>query len=233
MDIAFFGDSLTAGKPGASYYRMLCRMLPEYKLHNYGHGGDSVIGAYDLVSRLKLQAPFDISFVWIGTNDIFPKVSWTFPVVRRFMGLPWTRDHREFESIYGLLLDELCYRSRVIYTVSPWFIGEDPDNDWNSELDELAAIVQAVSANHEHTSYLDIRAQFRNELDNGTVSSYVPRSALTVAWDVLRLQGVTAVDQKAEQRGLKYTLDGVHLNSKGARVVAEHFAKIIKKTRPE
>ena len=230
MDIAFFGDSLTAGKPGASYYRMLCRMLPEYRLHNYGHGGDSVIGAFDLVSRLQLQAPFDISFVWIGTNDVFPKVSWTFPLVRRFMGLPWTRSPREFENVYGLLLDELCFRSRVIYTVSPWFVGENLENDWNGELEELAGIVQALSANHGHTTYLDLRALVRSELNNGSVSSYVPRSALTVAWDVLRLKGKTAVDQKAAQRGLKYTLDGVHLNSEGAKMVAEHLARIIKKT---
>jgi lysophospholipase L1-like esterase len=41
------------------------------------------------------------------------------------------------------------------------------------------------------------------------------------------LRNDAQVDAKAAQRGLHFTLDGVHLNSAGAALVAEMFLKII------
>ena len=44
------------------------------------------------------------------------------------------------------------------------------------------------------------------------------------AW-TLRTDG--QIDGKAAERGLHLTLDGVHLNSTGAKLVAEEFAAVI------
>ncbi|MEJ2664475.1 MAG: hypothetical protein P8107_10610, partial [Spirochaetia bacterium] len=65
--IAFFGDSLTEGFPGVSFFKLLKEKLPGHILKNFGKGGDTVIGLYRRIRKLNIAAPFDISFLWIGT----------------------------------------------------------------------------------------------------------------------------------------------------------------------
>ena len=50
--IAFFGDSLTEGIPGASYFQILKDRLPNENLINFGKGGDTVISLYRRVREL-------------------------------------------------------------------------------------------------------------------------------------------------------------------------------------
>ncbi len=52
--IAFWGDSLTEGFPGASYFEILKQQLPEDKLINYGKGGDTVI-AFTAGSSVRIS----------------------------------------------------------------------------------------------------------------------------------------------------------------------------------
>jgi lysophospholipase L1-like esterase len=68
--IAFLGDSLTEGWPGASYFALLRVALPELELLNLGRAGDTVA---DLETRILRRGmpPADLAFVWIGVNDAF------------------------------------------------------------------------------------------------------------------------------------------------------------------
>ena len=43
------------------------------------------------------------------------------------------------------------------------------------------------------------------------------------------LWSAARVDEKAAERGLYFTLDGVHLNSVGAEMVADMFSKAVVK----
>ena len=55
-------------------------------------------------------------------------------------------------------------------------------------------------------------------------------SALTrIALDILTLWSDAQVDKKSAERGLHLTLDGVHLNSTGAEIVADMFSKAVVK----
>jgi lysophospholipase L1-like esterase len=51
---------------------------------------------------------------------------------------------------------------------------------------------------------------------------------LRVLLDTLILRTDEEIDRKATERGLHLTLDGVHLNSAGAGLVAEAFAEAIR-----
>jgi len=50
---------------------------------------------------------------------------------------------------------------------------------------------------------------------------------LRVLLDAWTLRTDGQIDGKAAERGLHLTLDGVHLNSTGAKLVAEEFAAVI------
>ncbi len=70
MKIALYGDSLTEGRAGVSYVNYLQQLLPEHEILNYGYGGDTVISLYRHVVRQKLDHPVDLSFVFVGVNDV-------------------------------------------------------------------------------------------------------------------------------------------------------------------
>jgi lysophospholipase L1-like esterase len=62
-------------------------------------------------------------------------------------------------------------------------------------------------------------------------SDHVPENPFRVLLDALTLRTDGQIDAKATERELHLTLDGVHLNSAGARLVAEELARIVETRR--
>ena len=232
MKILFIGDSLTVGRPGASYFDILGQKLPGHTLVRYARGGDSVIDAYRRVSSLKFVDSFDLAFLWIGVNDVFVKLAPTFPLIRKVRRQRWAGDVGEFAGYYRATLDILCSQSRQVRTVSPLFLGEDMANRWHRQLDELASVIQALSREYANVAYLDLRSVFRAELTStpdGQSVGYLPTSAIRIGLDVLLLRSPAQIDRVARERCLQFTLDGAHLNSRGAAIVAGLFAAAVER----
>ena len=223
MKIAFFGDSLTEGIPGVACFDILREKLREHELYNYGRGGDTVLSLYRRIQRLRLPAPFDIAFLWVGTNDILVHISPAYPVVKTLINQPWTRSEKEFADCYHSAVEFLGRKARRVCTVSPLFIGEDLANDWNLRLERLCGIIADLSVERERTDYIDLREVFRPKLDKLEISAYVPGSVATLGLDVLASKDPKQIDARSAERGLHFTMDGVHLNSAGAEIVAEVF----------
>jgi lysophospholipase L1-like esterase len=229
--IAFFGDSLTEGFPGASYFEILKKRLPNCNLLNYGKGGDTVISLYQRLKSSQPNEPVDIAFLWVGVNDVFVKISSSYPIIKILKKQPWVREHEKFEHYYHLILEILCQGAKRIITVPPLFMGEDINNSWNKEIAELSGIIEKASASYENVEYLDLRKIIFPKLKDKKVSEYLPESATRVALDVILLKQKEQYDKKSSERGLLFTLDGVHLNSRGAEIVANIFLELIKVTK--
>ena len=223
MKIAFFGDSLTEAKTGVSYFDILKQKLPQYQLLNYGKGGDTVISLYRRISKIDFDSPFDITFTWIGTNDVLSKITSRFSIMKILKNQPPVKSKAEFKNYYQKLIDYLVPYSKNIITVTPLFIGENLDNQWNKELGALSAIIKSLSANYERITFLNLREILAARLTEKQVSDYHIRSITRVILDYLLLNTAEKVDRKAQSRGLHFTLDGVHLNSTGAEIVADTF----------
>jgi lysophospholipase L1-like esterase len=227
MKIALYDDSLTEGRAGVSYIHYLQQLLPEYEILNYGYGGDTVISLYRHVVHQKLAHPVDVSFVFVGVNDVLVHVSWNFPLLKTLFRQPWAKDDAEFAGYYRQLLDLLSPRASQLFTVPSLFIGEDVSNRWNKQLARFSEIIRQISADYARVDYLDLRSDFIAALDPRMISSYVLKSATRVVLDTLFLNDVQ-IDRESAARGLQFTIDGVHLNSHGARWVAENFAVAIR-----
>jgi lysophospholipase L1-like esterase len=221
MRVVFFGDSLTVGRPGVSYFRLLQQANTGRSLVNRGKGGDSVIGLYRRLARTPDACDADMAFVWIGANDVFPQVSWTFPWVRRLLRQPWSRDRATFEAYYRRLLDLLSPRAQRVVAVAPLMLGELPENEWNRQLAALSESVRLIASEYANVEYLDLRPYM--PLLDSSPSDYLASSAFGVLRDALLLKTLQRVDRVAARRGLSLTLDGVHLNSVGAAAVAAAF----------
>lgn len=228
MKIAFFGDSLVAGVPGVSLYERLCAVLPDDELHNYGHGGDSVIGTYLRLKKMTLPSDFDAAFLWVGVNDVFVDLSWTYPMIRAVRNQPWTTNREEFGKYYHAIVQMLQRRAVQLFTVPPLFLGEDFRSPWQRELEAMARVIWSVSAQYENVGYIDLRARFEAELGSRPVSDYLPRQAFQIGMDTWQLRTADKIDERARERGLHFTVDGVHLNGAGADLVAAIFAEVIR-----
>ncbi len=223
MNIAFVGDSLTAGRPGSSYFKILCERLPDDTLVNLGRGNDTAVSLHRRLAGWQFDEPLDIIFLWIGVNDISARESWPYHAFHTMLGQRRARGIDEFRACYRSILDLLCQNTGRVIAASPALRGEDLGSDWAGQLEALSHAIEEMAAFYEGVEFLDLRTVFAQGLAGKRISNYVPRSPLHVAWDALTLRSDEQIDRRAGERGLHLTLDGLHLNSAGAALVAETF----------
>lgn len=226
MKVVFYGDSLTEGIPGVGYYDILRKKLPDCKLINRGKGGDTVISLYRRMKRMDIK-DYDISFVWIGTNDVLANVRKSYPIMKVLAGQIWIKTEEEFEEYFRKVIDLIENKSKKIFTIPPIFIGEDINNKWNKKLDNISKIIKHVSKEYDNIEFVDIRKKIYPKLKTKK-TDYIMKNPLKILMDYLRFKNPKKVDEKSELRSLQFTLDGVHLNSAGAKIVSDIFYKKIK-----
>jgi lysophospholipase L1-like esterase len=228
MKICFYGDSLTDGFPGVSYFKLLQSRLPGHTLINCGRFNDTAIALYRRIITQRLLVPVDVSFVWAGVNDVLVRRSPLSAWLRRW----WARDNTEFRIHYRALLDLLTPFAGALFAASPALIGEDADSAANAALAELSAIIGELAAGYANVTFLDVHADYMAALRDYPPVHYRSKNRLQSVVDALKLRTPAAVDRTAAARGLRLTLDGVHLNSAGAQIAADTFERAIRRCEP-
>ena len=94
----------------------------------------------------------------------------------------------------------------------------------------LGDIISSITDKNSSVDYINLRREFLPRLEGARVSNYLPESMTRVGLDVLALRGKQQIDERSARRGLLFTLDGVHLNSAGAELVAQVFRRAIENT---
>lgn len=227
MKIGFYGDSLTAGHTGVSYLNILQAKFPQHQALNYGRDGDTVRSLYQRIVTQRLIQPLDLAFVWIGVNDVFVHVAWSFPLFKILERKLWARTPEEFTRNYANILTVLKPHTGKIVTVSPVCVGEDFRNRWNQQLEQYGQSIRQCSQADETIIACDLRTRAAQELTSKSISPYIVKSVFRVALDALMYREPADVDRISAARGLHLTLDGVHLNSRGANLAAQAFGEII------
>jgi len=231
MKIVFVGDSLTFGVPGSSYLAVMRERLPDHTLVNWGRVNDTVVSLHRRIVRSRVRERFDLAFLWVGVNDACRDIFWPFRLVNGLLGQRPARSVDQFRTCYRAILDRLCRVSGRVIAVSPALRGEDTGSWMNCEIDVLGHVIQDLASRDERVEYLDVRSIFVQALAGRRVSGYHARSAVRVLLDAFTLRSWERIDRKAAERGLYFTLDGVHLNSTGAKMVAEAFIRAITEGR--
>jgi lysophospholipase L1-like esterase len=221
VKIAFFGDSITEGLPGTAYIELLREKLSGHELLNFGKGGDTVLSLFKRIQNLDLPENLDISFVWVGVNDVIVKTSWIYPWLRRMRRQQWSRSVEEFRSHYRGLLDFLSVRTMHLLTAPPLFIGEDVGNEWNRRLEDLSRIISEQTDVCSNGDFIDLRGILFPLLAGKDVCPFVPTTGIQAVRNVLFGSSQDNKDDQENGRELFYTIDGIHLNNEGARIVAD------------
>jgi lysophospholipase L1-like esterase len=226
MKIVFFGDSITRGYPGASFFDILQKKLSEHALLNEGRGGERAFTLYQRVKRMAWKEQVDISFLWVGVNDlIFNITDWFSPFSEDSLKQSWDEVMSSFRKYFGYLLKHLSSFSRQVFAVPPLFIGEDLESLWHERLEELAGVIREATGSYKNAEYLDLRGYFISKLRE-------KESSVLSTEDVKAQQFEESVSVLGAGE-LRFTIDGVHLNEAGAQVVADFFFEKIKEVSGE
>ena len=219
MKIALIGDSLTEGRPGVSFTNMLKEKYPDIKFVNLGKPGESVKSLYTRLKKDQLDV-YDLSFLWIGVNDVYSKLL-------SVQAQPVAKDLDEFEEYYVKVLELIIESSKKVITVTPAIVGENSYNASNNEIKQMNVLIESIASKYENVSFLNMQSVFFNYLSKVNPSDYMNTKVMRVMMDVLLYKNASSVDKISKKRGLHLTLDGIHLNSTGAQIVADCYSTIV------
>ena len=155
MRIAFLGDSLTEGWPGAAFFPLLQEQFDAHRLLNLGRAGDSVA---DLLRRAPRQDPgaVDLAFVWIGVNDA---VAGVWDALGDSAAWSWESRLAGITADYERVLAWTAERARRIVSVRP-LVLEAEGSVWEAHADQLGDAVARCAGAVPTARILDLRPAF-------------------------------------------------------------------------
>ncbi|MCX6371624.1 MAG: GDSL-type esterase/lipase family protein [Actinobacteria bacterium] len=157
MQIAFLGDSLTEGWPGAAYFPLLQARLPQHVLLNLGRAGDTVVDVLRRVAYRGLD-PVDLAIIWVGVNDA---VMGAWDAAGDGVGSDWGWAERlaRISGDYQDLVTWTAARASQIVCVRPIVLEAD-GSVWQEHADELGDDVVRLAGEHDGARTLDLRPAF-------------------------------------------------------------------------
>jgi lysophospholipase L1-like esterase len=155
--IAFLGDSLTEGSPGASYFRLLRRLLPDHELVNQGRAGDSVA---DLWARLQATGVerAGLAVIWIGTNDaaIGEWSSWALQTIEP---MTWPAVLARIDPAYRRCVTFALESAPRALCVPP-VVADELDEAWARRVADVGDVIRAAVASDPRAALLDLAPAF-------------------------------------------------------------------------
>ena len=224
--ILFIGDSITEGKIGIGYVDIIQCNFPEFQCHNNGRGGDTISGIFTrLFKILKTETEYyDVIIIEAGHNDLFlpyVKSKWKFTSIRKVTPL------NKIESVYnnGLEMVGLLSKAKIILTTLSC-LGEDFSSQINQKRRFINDKIKEIGSKHE--AYLaDVSSVFDKILRKSFSSYNLIDHPLNMVLDYFRSKRTNLVEKICKKRGLVLTIDGGHLNSKGAIIYAREISRIL------
>lgn len=223
MKIVLFGDSLTEGSYGGSYFDTLVKLMPEHELINAGVGGNTVINLLSRVEDDVLAHQPDAVLVMVGGNDAIsssqPK---TRSYYRQAMNIPEGVVTPEiFEQAYRDLLTRLQLAHIVVW------VGLEP-NEYNSAT--LAAVTDYNArakniARSFNIPVLDLMEAFPAPAPLPDRPDLGIDYILTIG--AREKRGWNDYETARQSGGFTFTFDGLHLTPESAQKAAEHIAAFI------
>jgi lysophospholipase L1-like esterase len=229
--VACLGSSTTAGKGQAfNWIAELERRSRNSRLRfmNFGVGGDL---AYNALQRLPsvLAARPDKVVILTGGNDILASVfKYVRFIFRLAKHLPKPPSPEWFEENVQSIVRRLkTETSAAIALVSVPQVGEDPDptdatqRELNSLYGQYNGLIKEVAAK-EGVAYIPFYERLRDQIAASPGRAFTSFRFPSFYRDAFRYFILRrSTDEIAEMNGWRFHVDGVHLNSRGGKILAD------------
>ena len=226
-----FGDSITKGVPGVSYLKYLDN---KQNFKNYGLGGDTLIGLSERIKRHATNIDNTDYIIQIGTNDILlPFLSrystkWAVRIndIIRSGRVPCD-SVQQFVEKYTQLLSLLHnYKKRIIVISIPC-IGEDIFSELNKEVDIYNEAIQGVVQAY-NVGFIDFNGWQKSIFKQYNIAKpyFITKEPLNMVLDSITTQNSLLRSRISNIRNLYLTVDGCHLNDRGAEGLA-HMVQML------
>lgn len=230
MMILCLGDSLTFGSVGISYLNFLDS---DEKIKNRGVNGDTVACAY-LRLKLYLSLPaydeVDTVIVCIGTNDtVIPYFRTLSPLWRAFGCIRmWQKRCLIRDETFAAQYEKyakLIQKSgrRGIFIGMPVIQLENIPDD---EIVRRNAIIAEIAQKYG-MDYVDIYKLQREARETPRLYSWYGRSVERITDAAAMLFWPWTKEGFSKRRGLSLTVDGVHMNTFSAQLLASAVNRLL------
>ncbi len=227
--VVAIGDNITHGQASYNYIDLLSRQLDDYEYHFVNAGMNSEL-AYNALQRIEevILCKPDYVTILIGANDI--RASWDEQHrdwAVRVMDLPEMPTKENYQKNIRKIVQRLKKDTQAkVALLSPPPIGQDPSHQLFIKAKEYSDLVRDV-AQQERVFYLPLNENMSRYLQRARPKQNIdyPKNLqeelLLIYGSVFRLY-VTgeSLDEQAKRRGLLLSSDLLHLNSRGAGMVA-------------
>lgn len=232
MKILFIGDSITKGTLGESFVNLIANKIPNLEIKNLGENGETLnLIVERLLIHLKKESNYDYLIFQGGYNDILLP---TFLTRGKLFSFAYHQQlkkrHSPFTSINILnnflnsSFDELnkTFNGKVI-VLTIGCIGENLSSELNQKRNSINEILKSIALKNGY-DLADTKTEFERILAHSNSSNY----CLDSFWNVTlfdKLKNNTSA--LSISRHLELTIDGVHLNKKGAEIFAREVLRRI------
>jgi lysophospholipase L1-like esterase len=235
--VACLGSSSTAGKGQAFDWIAELRRRPfndSFDFRNFGVGGDLTYNALQRLPDVLVCRPSKV-VVWVGGNDVLALVSSKaarfFALSKRLPCNPspdWFRENlaeiarrlkRETEADIGLC--SLCPIGEALDSNDPF------QSELNRCVKEYSTIIATV-ADEERCGYIPLYEAITEAIRASPGLAFTAFRFLPFYRDAFRVLVLRqSPDEDARRNGWLFHTDGVHLNSRAGRIVADRIQKFI------
>ena len=235
MRVLFLGNSITKGEIGKSFVDLFRNQYPDWMIKNAGVNGDTLKNISDRIAgEIETTDDYDFIVIEAGYNDIILPYLDTKGLFFRFALRYLYRKGRKpvnaekFQVKYGQMIDFIQSKSnsKIILTTLGC-INENLSSAVNLTRNYYNDSIVKV-ANDHHCIIADISQAMESVLNTSSQTDYLLNGVLNaVYFDKRKCRSDGGPDSLSRKRNLLLTIDGVHLNSDGAKIYMQTIEKQI------
>lgn len=227
------GDSLTHGVVSVNWVDMLIRRMPEIDFVNAGVNSELAWNLYQRLDPIIKLDP-DCIIVLIGTNDANATLGMQralgYMATQRLPELPTPQFYRECLTLIVRRLKAETTANIALVSLPP--IGEDRGHYAWLRSEEYSLLAKNV-AKDEAVTYLPLRERLSAYLEGA------PKQKAIALEDFLRAGSRAHIDHTlfgkswdhiSAANGFHLLIDGIHLNSHGATIMADLAERFVRES---
>ncbi|MBD3190055.1 MAG: SGNH/GDSL hydrolase family protein [Candidatus Heimdallarchaeota archaeon] len=229
--IVFVGDSLTHGNLSSNYIELVAEKIGEEKFE-YINAGINAHTTYNILERIEniIACDPDFIIVLIGTNDANREIElYNNILVKRVIELPRKPTKKWFtENLMeiGTRLKKETNAKIAICSIPP--VGEDPKHKAFKQSVEYSRIIKEIAIKLE-VSYLPVNEKMLEYLkENSPKPKYPVEQRLVEKTAMKHFLLGKSLDKISKEHGFELLIDHVHLNTKGATMIAKLIVEFLK-----